>query len=73
MQENETVACISKNAAREVSISKQGYSIASELMKIELLKVVDANRVINEVLDFNKLFVAYLGSSVELNINNYIK
>jgi len=45
--------------------------LASELMKVELLTVNDVNRVINEVFNLNKLFIAYLGNSVEIKATDY--
>ena len=41
-------------------------------MKVELLKTLDANKVVNEVFNLSKLFIAYLGSSVEISASKYI-
>ena len=59
-------------AAKEVAINKQSYSQASELMKIELLKVSDANELLREVFDFTKLYIAYLGNPVEIDYLKYV-
>ncbi len=72
LQESESVHDLSVLAAREVAINKQSYSQASELMKVELLKVSDANKAIEEVFDFTKLFIAYLGGPAEINSLDYI-
>lgn len=72
LQNNETVSDISKNSAREVAVNKQSYSLASELMKVELLKISDANKIINEIFDFRKMFVAYLGNPIDIDINDFI-
>lgn len=72
LENNETVSNISKKSAREVAISKQSYSLASELMKVELLKISDANRIVNDVFNFKKLFIAYLGNPIDIDTNNYI-
>ena len=58
LENNEKISDISKNSAREVAIKKQSFSLASELMKVELLTVNDVNRIINEVFNLNKLFIA---------------
>jgi len=71
LEKNEKISDISKNSAREVAINKQSFSLASELMKVELLTVNDVNRVINEVFNLNKLFIAYLGNSVEIKATDY--
>ena len=72
LESNETVSNFSKNSAKEIAVNKQSYSLASEIMKIELLKISDANSVINQTIDFSKLFIAYIGNPIEIDVNNYL-
>ena len=72
MQSNERVSDLSKSSAREVAINKQSFNLASELMKIELLTVTDTEKVLDEVFDFTKLYIAYLGNPVEIQAIDYI-
>lgn len=72
LQENERAGDLSKNACREVAINKQSYSLPSELLKVELLTVSDANRIAREIFDFTRLYIAYLGNPVELNALDYV-
>ena len=72
LQENEKAADISRNAAREVAINKQSFSLASELMKVELLSVSDANKILEETFDFTKLYIAYLGNPVDIRALDYV-
>ena len=72
LQNGETANDLSKAAAREVAINKQSYSQASELMKIELLTIGDANKVMKEVFDFSKLYIAYLGNPIEISASKYL-
>lgn len=70
--ENDSSNDLALKAAREVAVMKQSYSIASELLKVELLTVNDANKILDEVFDFRKVYIAYLGSSVEIDHNKYL-
>ncbi len=72
LQENENSYDLNKAAIKEVAINKQSYNISSELMKIELLKTKDATKVLNDIFDFSKMYIAYLGSPVELDSLDYI-
>lgn len=72
LKDNERAVDLCKNAAREVAVSKQSYSIASELMKVELTTYVDANENLREIFDFNKLYIAYLGNPVDIDTAKYI-
>lgn len=72
LQRNETVSDISKYAIREVAVNKQSYSVASELMKVELITINDVNKIIKETINFSKMFIAYLGIPIEINVSDYI-
>lgn len=72
LQENESGFDLNRAAIREVAVLKQSYNLSSELMKIELLKAKDASKVLNDIFDFSKLFIAYLGSPVKLDSLDYI-
>lgn len=72
LKSNETAKDLSVSAAREVAISKQSFSPASELMKVELTTYQDANEILRGVFDFNKLYIAYVGSPVEINASNFL-
>lgn len=72
LKKNERAADISKAAAKEVAVNKQSYSLASELMKVELLTVADANKAIENIFDISKMYIAYLGNPVEINTLSYL-
>ena len=72
LQDNERASDLGEAAAKEVAINKQSYSLASELMKIELLTVADANKIVETVFDFNKLFIAYLGAPTDIRAIDYL-
>lgn len=72
LQDNEKASDLGEAAAKEVAINKQSYSLASELMKIELLTVADANKIVESVFDFKKLFIAYLGAPTDVRAIDYI-
>ena len=72
LQENERASDLAEIAAKEVAINKQSYSLASDLMKIELLTVADANKIVESVFDFRKLFIAYLGVPTNISAIDYI-
>lgn len=72
LESNETVRDLALASAHEVAITKQSYSLASELMKVELIKVSDANKLLSYIFDTRKMYVAYLGNPIELNTVSYI-
>lgn len=72
LKDNERSRDLCVNAAREVAIAKQSYSLASELMKVELTTYSDANDIFRDVFDFSKLYIAYLGNPTDVNSAKYI-
>ncbi len=72
LYQNDKSSDLAISAAREVAVLKQSYSLTSELLKIELLTVSDANKILDEILDFSKLYVAYLGGQIDINTLDYI-
>ena len=69
---NDSSLNLALSAAKEVAVLKQSYSLNSELLKIELLTVNDANKLLDEVFDFEKLYIAYLGGQIEINSLDYV-
>ena len=72
LKDNERSRDLCINAARDVAIAKQSYSLASELMKVELTTYSDANDIFRDVFDFSKLYIAYLGNPTDVNSAKYI-
>lgn len=72
LKNNERSRDLCINAARDVAIAKQSYSLASELMKVELTTYSDANDIFRDVFDFSKLYIAYLGNPTDVNSAKYI-
>ena len=72
LKENEKVKDLAISAAREVAVSKQSFSLASELMKVELTTFADANEILRYVFDFNKLYIAYLGNQATISADKYL-
>lgn len=54
-------------SAKTLAITKQTFSENSEKLKIEVLSNKDANRVLKNVLDFNKMVVIYLGQNIAVD------
>lgn len=72
LKDNERAKDLCINSAREVAVAKQSYSLASELMRVELTTYADANDIARDIFDFSKLFIAYLGNPVEVNSSKYL-
>ena len=51
-------------SAKQVALTKQTFSENSERLKIEVLSHKDANKLIDEILDFEKMVVIYLGRDI---------
>ncbi len=53
-------------SAKTLAITKQPFSENAERLKLEILSSKDANKLVNEILDFNKMVVIYLGQNFNL-------
>ncbi len=71
--ENDSSTSLAEKAAREVAIQKQSYSLASELLKVELLTVGDANKLLDEIFEISKIYIVYLGSPIDINSEKYLE
>ena len=59
-------------SAKTLAITKQTFSENSERLKIELLTNKDANKLLNEILDFNKMVVIYLGHNINIDYDELL-
>ena len=59
-------------SAKYVALTKQTFSESSERLKIEMLTNKDANNVLKEILDFNKMVVVYLGHDISVERDDLI-
>jgi len=73
LKKTENVEELAVLGAKEVAINKQSYNQASELMKIDLYNVNDANSLIASVVDFSKLYITYLGNPANISASRYIE
>lgn len=72
LKNNERAKDLAVNSAHEIAVAKQSYSLASELMKVELTTFADANDIFRDIFDFSKLFIAYLGNPTKVNSSKYL-
>ena len=59
-------------SAKQLALTKQTFSENTERLKMEVLTNKDANKLIKEVLDFNKMVVIYLGRDIEVDYEDLI-
>ena len=60
-------------SAKQIALTKQTFSENTERLKIEVLKNRDANRLIEKVLDFNKMVVIYLGHDIVVDLEDLLE
>ena len=58
--------------AKEVAILKHPFNLSSEKLKIEMLSVKDANKYVSETFNPYKMFVSYLGHTIELSFEDLL-
>ncbi len=59
-------------SAKQIALTKQTFSENTERLKIEVLTNKDANKLIKEVLDFNKMVVIYLGHDIAVDYDDLL-
>jgi predicted Zn-dependent peptidase len=59
-------------SAKQIALTKQTFSENTERLKIEVLTNKDANRMLDEILDFNKMVVIYLGHDIAVDYEDLI-
>ncbi len=60
-------------SAKHIALTKQTFSENTERLKIEMLTNKDANKLIKQILDFNKMVVVYLGHDIDIDRDDLIK
>ncbi len=59
-------------SAKQIALTKQTFSENTERMKIEVLTNKDANKLIQEVFDFEKMVVIYLGHDITVDYDDLL-
>ena len=59
--------------AKQVAITKQTFSENSERMKMLIMTSKDAGKLLNDILDFNKMVVVYLGHDINVELDDLLK
>lgn len=59
-------------SAKQVALTKQTFSENTERLKIEVLKNKDANKLLDEILDFEKMVVIYLGHDINVDLEDLL-
>ena len=59
-------------SARTLALTKQTFSEGSERLKIEVMTNKDANKLLNNILDFNKMVVVYVGHDIDVDYEDLI-
>ena len=59
-------------SAKQIALTKQTFSENSERLKIEVLSNKDANKLMEEILDFEKMLVVYVGQDVIIDYDELL-
>lgn len=59
-------------SAKQLALTKQTFSESTERLKMEVLTNKDANKLLKQVLDFNKMVVIYLGRDIDVDFEDLI-
>ena len=59
-------------SAKTLALTKQTFSENSERLNMEVLSNKDANKVLNKILDFNKMVVIYLGRDIDVSFDELL-
>ena len=59
-------------SAKTLALTKQTFSENSERLNMEVLSNKDANKVLNKILDFNKMVVIYLGKDIDVSFDDLL-
>lgn len=72
MHNNDDVMENAIMSARSLALTKQTFSENTELLKIEVLTNKDANKVIRNILDFEKMLIVYMGQDVDIDYDSLL-
>jgi hypothetical protein len=59
-------------SAKQIALTKQTFSENTERLKIEVLTNKDANKILDKILDFNKMVVIYLGHDISVDYDDLL-
>lgn len=59
-------------SAKQLALTKQTFSENTERLKIEVLTNKDANKLLQKVLDFNKMVIVYLGHDIDVDYEDLL-
>lgn len=59
-------------SAKQVALTKQTFSESTERLKMEVLTNKDANKLLRQVLDFNKMLIVYLGHDIDIDFDDVV-
>lgn len=59
-------------SAKTLALTKQTFSENTERLNMEVLSNKDANRVLNKILDFEKMVVIYLGRDIDVSFDDLL-
>ena len=59
-------------SAKTLALTKQAFSENGERLKIEILTNKDANKLLKQVLDFDKMLVTYVGHDFEIDYDDLL-
>lgn len=59
-------------SAKTLALTKQAFSENSERLKIEMLTNKDANKLLKEVLDFEKMLITYVGHDFDIDYEDLL-
>ena len=59
-------------SAKQIALTKQTFSENTERLKIEVLTNKDANKLLQKILNFEKMVVIYLGHDIEVNYEDLV-
>ena len=59
-------------SAKQIALTKQTFSENTERLKIEVLTNKDANKILDQILDFSKMVVIYLGHDIAVDYEDLL-
>lgn len=59
-------------SAKTLALTKQAFSENSERLKMDILTNKDANKILKKVLDFDKMFVAFVGHDFNVDYDDLL-
>ena len=59
-------------SAKQIALTKQTFSENTERLKMEVLTNKDANKLLDKILDFEKMVVIYLGHDIAIDYEDLL-